>query len=114
MRRSNNNANMTMFPGEALGSQPYIQVNWPWVTLPIFSTFLSAILVVVTIVLTRPEPLLKGSATSLLMQRLDGWEDDVVKMMPTDTAHGSNYRSREMVARLERDAEGHILVKRVD
>ncbi|KAF6795388.1 hypothetical protein CSOJ01_13451 [Colletotrichum sojae] len=65
-RLTGNNANATMVPGKVFKREPFISVRWPWLLLPLFERALTAALLVVSILMTRRDPLLKSSTTTLI------------------------------------------------
>lgn len=79
MMRSKNlgdNLAPTTVLGKAYFQEPYIRVRWLWMILTIVETFLAASLLLVAMVATRPEPLLKSSVVALLGMPLEGWQEN--------------------------------------
>lgn len=107
-----NNANSTMLPGQAFVSEAYIEVQWPWMILPITETVLAAAALTMTIVLTRQQALLKGSTVSLLMHQIDGWSPDESRVRRLDTSEQLRDRAKKMVVRLDEGRDGEMVFKR--
>lgn len=68
------NMNATVKSGRVFKEEPFIIVRWPWLILPLVETVLTAVLLVVSILITRRDPLLKSSTTALMVYPLEGWE----------------------------------------
>ncbi|KAI2631811.1 hypothetical protein GGR54DRAFT_581111 [Hypoxylon sp. NC1633] len=64
------NQEAVMFAGQAFYQETYWYVEWPWITLPIVEVFLTALLLLISIVFTWRHPLLKSSALALLFHGL--------------------------------------------
>ncbi|KAJ8133398.1 hypothetical protein O1611_g219 [Lasiodiplodia mahajangana] len=69
------NMNTTTIRGEAIGTVPYIDVRWEWVSVPVLETILAVILLAMTILVAKRsrQPLLKSSVNSLIFHGLEGW-----------------------------------------
>lgn len=106
------NANLTMLPGQAFVNEAYIEVEWPWMILPIMETVLAAAALAITIVLTRQQALLKGSTVSLLMHQIDGWSLDETRIRRLDTIEQLRDRAKKMVVRLDEGRDGEMVFKR--
>ncbi|OTB06327.1 hypothetical protein M426DRAFT_21116 [Hypoxylon sp. CI-4A] len=70
------NRDALMFPGQAFYQEPFWHVYWPWIILPVTEVVLTAVLLCVSIVLTRHQPLFKSSSLALLYHPLDRSEED--------------------------------------
>ncbi|KAI1479586.1 hypothetical protein F4774DRAFT_381431 [Daldinia eschscholtzii] len=79
MRNINATA-VTHVPGEALQQETYIDVHWPWFALPAGLVFLSAMLLLTTIVVNsrRDVKIWKSSVLPFLLHPLHG-DDDVIE-----------------------------------
>lgn len=108
---SGGNANVTMLPGQAFVNEAYIEVQWPWMILPITEIVLAAAALAITIVLTRQQALLKGSTVSLLMQRIDGWSLDETRVRRFDTSEQLRDRAKKMIVRLDEGQDGEMMFK---
>ncbi|KAI1749371.1 hypothetical protein F4782DRAFT_542235 [Xylaria castorea] len=107
--RSNNpgdNYNATTTTGEAFFNEPYIEVGWVYLTLPFSVTLFSAILLAITTVITAKQPLLKHSSVALLVNRLQGWDDEELDVDGPQTQEKLDRLAETMVARLEEDQNG--------
>jgi hypothetical protein len=116
--RSNNptgdNFNVSTSPGTAFFNETYMRVRWPWLILPLAETALGAILLVITIVITRQQPLLKTSVIAYLTSGLEGWtEDDLDVARPRNvTQEKLEDLAEGMRARLEEDVGGRLRFRR--
>ncbi|KAF6814880.1 hypothetical protein CPLU01_14301 [Colletotrichum plurivorum] len=87
------NANATMKSGKVFKETLFISVRWPWLLLPLFETALTAVLLLVSIFMTRRDPLLKSSTTALMVYPLEGWE-----RIETTVSHPQNSEKMERLA----------------
>ncbi|KAI1373196.1 hypothetical protein F4677DRAFT_456042 [Hypoxylon crocopeplum] len=90
------NPHATTVTGTAFFNETYIHV--------VLTTFL----LVVSIVVTRNQPLLKKSTTALLMSRLEGWADHELDVPEPQTQEKFDDLARKMVAKLEVDDLGRL------
>ncbi|KAI0173384.1 hypothetical protein GGR52DRAFT_580056 [Hypoxylon sp. FL1284] len=70
------NYNASIATGAAFFNETYIHVRWGWMALPLSEVLLTALLLVVTIAITRDQPLLGQSVVALLTNGLEGWSSD--------------------------------------
>ncbi|KAI1648340.1 uncharacterized protein F4817DRAFT_71527 [Daldinia loculata] len=97
------NRDALMWPGQAFHQETYWRVHWPWIILPVAEVLITAVLLSVSIVLTRNQPLLKSSPLALLFHPLDGYEGD-------EPVHSM----RESIGKLEELAKGVYVEFRED
>lgn len=102
------NLNATMFKGEARYSTAFVQVRWPWIILPIAETLLTAVLLAISILLTRHQPLLKTSVIAFLMHGLEGWSDDELEVASPETTGSLQTIAKGMMASFEEDSQGRL------
>ncbi|KAI0198685.1 hypothetical protein F4808DRAFT_472634 [Astrocystis sublimbata] len=100
------NYNATTAAGQAFFTEPYIEVQWIYSTLPFSVVLLSAILLVSTVIITRQQPLLKHSSIALLVNRLQGWDDEELDVDGMQTLENLDRLAKRMEARLEEDNNG--------
>lgn len=92
--------------GRAKYRETYYHVRWPWIIVTVTEVVATAVLLGVSIVLTRRQPLLKASSMALLAFGLQGWTDEEIQGVgaPTDL----DDRSKGMWARFGQDEEGYL------
>ena len=105
---SGDNLNATMFKGEARYNTVFVQVRWPWIILPIVETLLTAVLLAISISLTRHQPLLKTSVIAFLMHGLEGWSDDELEVASPETVDSLQTIAKGMTASFEEDSRGRL------
>lgn len=110
------NYNATVVEGTALFMETYIIVRWPWMILPLVETVLAALLLIISIVVSQKQPLLKTSVIAYLTARLDGWEDEELSVAG---AHRLTQEHLEglasgLKAQLEVHSEGRLTFTRED
>ncbi|KAI3316598.1 hypothetical protein HD806DRAFT_424441 [Xylariaceae sp. AK1471] len=113
--RSNNpgdNYNATNVVGRAFFNEPYIEVRWAYLILPFSVTLFSAVLLGITIIVTDKQPLLKNSLIALLVNRLQGWDDEELDVNGPQTQEKLDHLAGTMVARLEDDDYGRTKLVR--
>ncbi|KAI0538156.1 hypothetical protein GGR58DRAFT_513265 [Xylaria digitata] len=113
--RSNNpgdNYNATVTKGDAFFDEPYIEVRWIYLALPFAVTLFSAVLLIITIIITDKQPLLKNSSIALLVHRLQGWGDEELDRDGPQTQEKLDHIAGSMVARLEDDENGRMKLVR--
>lgn len=66
-----------MWPGEAFYEEAYWKVNWPWIVLPVTEVVFAALLLAISIIVTRTQPLFKSSILALLYHGLEDIDKDV-------------------------------------
>ncbi|XXG96014.1 hypothetical protein Hte_002291 [Hypoxylon texense] len=74
------NEQALMLPGQAFYQETYWHVEWPWITVPIAEAFLTLLLLVISIIATWDQPLLRSSALALLFHGLQ--ENDLDMQLP--------------------------------
>lgn len=102
------NFNATSVYGEASFKETYINVRWPWMILPLAEVALAAILLTVSIAVTRLQPLLRASPIAYLAFGLRGWSDAELAISPPQTACKLEHLSEKMVARLDYDDQNQL------
>ncbi|KAI1109789.1 hypothetical protein F5Y14DRAFT_431108 [Nemania sp. NC0429] len=65
-----------MWPGQAFYEETYWRVHWPWIALPVTEVVLAALLLAISITVTRTQPLFKSSALALLYHGLEDIDKD--------------------------------------
>lgn len=106
------NAVATAAEGRARYRETYYHVRWPWILVTAAEVVATAVLLGVSIFLTRRQPLLKGSSMALLAFGLHGWTDEEIQGVgaPTDL----DKSSKGMWARFGQDEEGYLKFLRSD
>lgn len=106
------NAMAGVAEGRAWSRVTYYHVRWPWILVVAAEVVATAVLLGVSIFLTRRQPLLKASSMALLAFGLQGWTDEDVQGVgaPADL----DECSRRMWARFGRDEEGYLKFLRSD
>ncbi|KAI0191885.1 hypothetical protein F4808DRAFT_476002 [Astrocystis sublimbata] len=114
IRSSNpgDNYNATTVAGEAFFQEPYIEVQWAYLALPLSVTLVSAVLLAITILMTDKQPLLKHSLVALLVNRLHGWSSEELDVQGQQTLEKLDRLADTMVARLEDDKNGRTRLVR--
>ncbi|KAJ9136840.1 hypothetical protein NKR23_g9547 [Pleurostoma richardsiae] len=102
------NTNASMFSGTAFITETYIHVRWPWLILPLTETVLVAMLLVISILLTRGQPLLKMSVIAFLVHGIEGWTPEELEIRRPETAEKLEELSSTMRARFAEDVEGRL------
>jgi hypothetical protein len=102
------NRNLTMLKGTAWYEEVQIKVNWPWIILPLIEVVLTMIFLVISITLSRNQPLLKMSQVATLIHGLDGWSEDELEVSQPETAEKLEHIANKMTAVLERNADGRL------
>ncbi|KAL0938721.1 uncharacterized protein CTRU02_205331 [Colletotrichum truncatum] len=95
------NRNSTMLRGEVYKTETFVVVRWPWLILPVLETVVTAILLVISILMTAKGPLLKTSVIALLAYPLYGWADDETAVNGHQTAEKFDKLSQSLNGRLE-------------
>lgn len=90
----------------------YYHVRWPWILVVAAEVVATAVLLGVSIFLTRRQPLLKASSMALLAFGLQGWTDEDVQGVGAPI--NLDQRSKRMRARFGRDEEGYLKFLRSD
>jgi hypothetical protein len=108
------NRNSTMIHGTAFYDELYYFIRWGWITLPVALVLMVVVLFIVTMFLTRSEPLLKTSQPALLFYGLDGWsEEEIVGLMPNnESQEGFETAAEKLTATLCRNAESRLVFSR--
>ncbi|XDG06924.1 hypothetical protein ABKA04_006539 [Annulohypoxylon sp. FPYF3050] len=113
LRGSNgDNYNASTIKGKAFFEEPYMHVSWGWITLPLAEVLLTAILLAVSIKITRRQPLLRQSAMALLASGLEGWSEDELNILGVQSQEKLDELAEKLVARLEVDDLGRLRFKR--
>ncbi|KAI0894794.1 hypothetical protein F4806DRAFT_97267 [Annulohypoxylon nitens] len=110
--RSGDNYNASIIEGEAFFEETYIHVRWGWIALPLAEVLLTAILLVVSIKITRNQPLLKESVMALLISELEGWDEDELNMSGPPTQEKLDELAEKMTARFEAGGLGCLKFQR--
>ncbi|KAF3012650.1 hypothetical protein E8E14_010861 [Neopestalotiopsis sp. 37M] len=95
--------------GTAFSMTTYYNVRWGWLVLPLVETILTAILLILAIIQSRKQPLLKSSQLALVSYGAGTQgQDKLVPVKPprTTTALESELGKRKV--RLSRNETGHI------
>lgn len=111
---SADNANVTMVPGRAYFVETYIKVRWPWVLVPLVEVVLACLLLVITIITTLKQPLLKTSEIALLVHGLEGWSKEELLISGKETGEELEHLAHGMLTRLETNRDGERRFTRVD
>ncbi|KAI1457436.1 hypothetical protein F4805DRAFT_178983 [Annulohypoxylon moriforme] len=111
--KGGDNFNASTIKGEAFFEETYIHVRWGWMTLPLAEVLLTAILLVVSIVITRKQPLFKESVMALLMSELEGWSEDELDVPRPQTQEKLDELADKMTAKFEVDDTGRLRFEKV-
>jgi hypothetical protein len=90
----------------------YYHVRWPWILVVLVEVIATAVLLMVSIFMTRRQPLLKASSVALLAFGLHGWSDEEIQGVVA--AADLDETARGMRAKFGRDEEGYLKFLRVD
>ncbi|KAI1775622.1 hypothetical protein F4818DRAFT_457840 [Hypoxylon cercidicola] len=102
------NDDTSIMKGVAFFNETYIHVRWGWMALPLAEVLLTALLLVVSIIITRGQPLLRQSAIAMLTNRLEGWSDDELHVPEPQTQEKLDDLAEKMLAKLEADDAGRF------
>ncbi|XXG94969.1 hypothetical protein Hte_001228 [Hypoxylon texense] len=102
------NYNASIITGAAFFNETYIHVRWGWMALPLAEVLLTALLLVLSIMITRGQPLLRQSVIALLTNRLEGWSEDELHVPEPQTQEKLDDLAEKMLAKLEADDVGHF------
>ncbi|KAI0388372.1 hypothetical protein F5Y17DRAFT_453069 [Xylariaceae sp. FL0594] len=102
------NMNATNVAGYMIYSETHFTVRWPWLIALFFEYLLAILLLVITIYITRDEPLLKNSVLALLASKLADWRDEHLKMPSPDTPEDWDKAGEKMVMQFHKDADGSL------
>lgn len=102
------NNHVIMFPGQAFYRETYFHVEWVWVSLPLAEVILTILLLIISIILTRKQRLLKQSVTALLFHGLEGWCEVDLRVDSPETVGKLDKSASRMKAQLEEDGWGHM------
>ncbi|KAI0021597.1 hypothetical protein F4780DRAFT_770094 [Xylariomycetidae sp. FL0641] len=108
-RDPGDNNNASVISGQAFINEPYVHIRWGWMALPLAETLLSAVLLILTIVTTRKQPLLKESLVALLTRQFEGWEVDELNMTGMPTQEKLDKLGESLVAQVEVSEEGRLV-----
>ncbi|KAF2430252.1 hypothetical protein EJ08DRAFT_660982 [Tothia fuscella] len=107
------NANATLWKGKAFFKETYVYVRWPWLIIPLLETLLVSLLLGITILITRNEPLFKSSVISLLVHGLDGWTQDELDIPGTQTAEKLDKLAEGMKTEFMQNQAGRLKLLRI-
>ncbi|KAI0871133.1 hypothetical protein GGS24DRAFT_73918 [Hypoxylon argillaceum] len=107
-RDPGDNSNVTMFSGQAFYEETYFHVEWSWALLPLIEIILTILLLVISIILTRKQRLLKESVTALLFHGLEGWPEADLRVDHPETIDKLGEYASRMKARFEEDGRGNL------
>jgi hypothetical protein len=115
-RDPGDNANSTTVQGQAFYDELFYYVRWPWITLNLVLVALVAVLLVITIIQTRSEPLLKSSLTALLFYGLEGWSEDEISSLlpPKASAEGFESGSENFIVTLVEKPNSRLVFLKAD
>ncbi|KAI5926300.1 hypothetical protein F4810DRAFT_589840 [Camillea tinctor] len=65
-----------LWPGQAFYEETYWHVRWAWITLPATEVLLTALLLLISIIWTKGQPLFKSSALALLYHGFDNPDEN--------------------------------------
>lgn len=102
------NLNATRLAGNAYITETYIRIRWQWIVVPLAEATLTCVLLVVSIVATRSEPLLKSSVLAFLFHPLEGLKMEDLNADDLKTASKLDYLSKTMVAKFEPSQDGRF------
>lgn len=120
--QSDDNQNLTMLAGEAIGPEVFVKVHWQWLACPVSIVLLVTSLIVASIVQSSSSPLLfKSSPLALLFHTLEGWSRDELETTERkrhnasrETAQTLYKKAKAMNARFERNENGDFAFVKAD
>lgn len=114
LMRSEDNHNATQMLGDTYVAEVYIHVNWIWLAIPLLITSFSVLLLVMAILQSSSNVVLKSSAIACLFHGLRGWpEDELGECIPArETPESLNTVAERMRARFEKGEDGHLRFSR--
>ncbi len=105
------NVNLTILTGEAFSPQPYIEVQWPWLALPIAEVTFTVILLSLSIIATRGQPLFKTSILGVILYGVGDWKEPNFRTWQPSTIGELERWAKGKRARLELDVDGRLKFK---
>lgn len=106
------NKNLTMISGKAWVTETYIFVRWQWLILQLLETLVTVVLLVVTMIKTKEQPLVKNSTVASLLYGLEGWDPEKTWTGKMDAAEKLQHRSGQMVAWFGEGSDGRLCFSR--
>ncbi|KAM0812024.1 hypothetical protein AB5N19_14341 [Seiridium cardinale] len=106
---SGDNIEASWLYGTAVYPVTYYHVRWPWLILPFAEAVLAALLLLVSILGSRRQPLLKSSQVALVVSGLDGGKDD---LLVGNRANTLKHATRAMTVKLEGGKENKMMAFR--
>ncbi|ORY63891.1 uncharacterized protein BCR38DRAFT_202057 [Pseudomassariella vexata] len=106
------NFNATTVSGLAFFQEAYIRVRWPWMIVPLAETAMAAFLLVISMMFTRNQPLLKTSIFAYLFAELEGWKEGDLRVSRPPTQEKLAALAEGMRARWEYEQDGALRLKR--
>ncbi|KAI1172630.1 hypothetical protein F4777DRAFT_498051 [Nemania sp. FL0916] len=101
------NRDSTMWPGEAYYQETYWLVHWPWVTLPIFEVVATIILLTISIMFTKDQPLFKSSPLAIIFHPLEGSGGNESEYVVQDNSVGSlENLAKSLTVEFKEDGDG--------
>ncbi|KAI3325276.1 hypothetical protein HD806DRAFT_492495 [Xylariaceae sp. AK1471] len=107
------NINATTVFGYMVFTETHFEVQWLWLSVLIFESLLATVLLVVTILLSRGQPLIKNSVIALLVYTLSGWRDEELRVSNPETPEKWEELAEGMVAQFSKDGRGKHRFNRV-
>ncbi|TRX93438.1 hypothetical protein FHL15_005713 [Xylaria flabelliformis] len=92
--------------GMMVYNETYYKVEWPWLAFLLLETLLVSILLILTILFTKGQPLLKSSVIGLLVYTIAGWREDELQVPGPESMEKWTRFSKGMTAQLGRDTRG--------
>ena len=110
IRSSNpgDNANATTVLGQALYKVTFVKARWPWLIVPLIETLLTTVLLAVSIMLTRQQPLLKNSVVAFLVHGLEGWSDNELEVPSPETMEQLENMAEHWTGSLDQSGQGRL------
>lgn len=110
IRSSNpgDNANATTVLGQALYKVTFVKARWPWLIVPLIETLLTTVLLAVSILLTRQQPLLKNSVIAFLVHGLEGWSDNELEVPSPETVEQLENMAEHWTGSLDQSGQGRL------
>ncbi|KAH8200981.1 hypothetical protein TruAng_004840 [Truncatella angustata] len=109
---SGDNWDAEVIAGTAYFKETFIYVRWPWIVLPLTETVLGALILVITVLLTRNGPVLKSSAIAYFRTGFGLWPEDRAVFQPL-TIGKLEEGAKCMNVQLKEDRVGNLAFTRI-
>ena len=101
------NVNAAKVTGEARSQEIFVQVRWPWIITPLLEALLSHILLVVCILLTRRENLIRTSLIAPLLYGVELNDSEHRKLLDLGAVEKIEEESKGVLVTFRQNDQGH-------